>query len=487
MLRLLCELGITYRSIKLKAKTALSFSIGPIGAAAFSVITLPLITWFFSQEVVGKIALFQVCLSLSTLLFSLGLDQGYVREFHDSRSTYTLFKMSVYPGFFLLISCTFVITISGYSLSGILFDVIDFKISLLIFLGLISSYFSRFFSLVLRMHERGFLYSLTQLLPNALLLIVLSGYVFFNFDKSLDNLVSAMSASLVFVCLAFGWNTRTYLLKSVNSKWDWGVLIKLLKFGVPLSLGAVAFWGLTALDKLLLRSLSSFEELGIYSVAVSFAAAAAVFQTAFSTIWVPTVYKWARLEVDPERVYSVTRYILAFVVLIFSCAGLLSWVITLFLPKAYFEVQWLVLSCLSYPLFYVLSETTVVGIGIVRKSYYSMVASIISVCFNLIGNILLIPDFGAKGAAISTSLSFFIFLVLRTEFSIFVWKPIPRVVLYLFTSLCTFGAVFFTMFGERFTSLNFLYWSMLVVASIIVFAKQYLQVYIYVRSKLLKS
>ena len=57
-----------------------AFAIGPIGAAVLGLISLPIITWLFSQEDVGRMAVLQVTLSFSILLFSLGLDQSYVRE-----------------------------------------------------------------------------------------------------------------------------------------------------------------------------------------------------------------------------------------------------------------------------------------------------------------------------------------------------------------------------------------------------------------------
>lgn len=60
-----------------------AFAIGPIGGAVLGLISLPIITWFFSQEDVGRMAMLQVTLGFSILLFSLGLDQSYVREFHE--------------------------------------------------------------------------------------------------------------------------------------------------------------------------------------------------------------------------------------------------------------------------------------------------------------------------------------------------------------------------------------------------------------------
>ena len=65
-------------------KTIGLFSLGPVIAAALGLIYIPIITWMFTQEDVGRIAMFQVAISFSVLLFSLGLDQSYVREYHET-------------------------------------------------------------------------------------------------------------------------------------------------------------------------------------------------------------------------------------------------------------------------------------------------------------------------------------------------------------------------------------------------------------------
>src|SRR5690606_9924790 len=125
-----------------------------------------------------------------------------------------------------------------------------------------------------------------------------------------------------------------------------------------------------------------------------------------STVWAPTVYKWASKGEGLENIHKVSRYMLCLVVLLFCLAGLLSWIITLFLPSNYATVQWVLVACLGAPLLYTLSETTVVGIGITRRSGFAMLAAVVAFLINLVGNWFLIPRFGAAGAAVSTCISF---------------------------------------------------------------------------------
>lgn len=426
----------------------MQFSIGPIAGASLGLLTLPLITWFFSQEDIGRLAMLQVTISFSILLFSLGLDQAYVREFHEVDDRPKLLKLATLPGLILLILTLATLNVSSYSLSLWLFDVNNQWLTTLIVISLLASFQSRFLSLVLRMKGQGLAFSMSQVLPKIILLLVIGWYVFFGTEKNLVNLVLANTVATLSVCLIFSWNTRKELVLALRSKFDSREFRRLIKFGAPLILGGLAFWGLTAVDKVFLRTMSSFEELGLYSVSVSFAAAAIILQSIFSTVWAPTVYAWASKGEGLEKVHQVTRYMLAIVVLFFILVGLFSWLVQFILPPEYQAVQWIVIACFGYPLLYTLSETTVVGIGISRRSSFAMLAAVIAFIVNIIGNWLLIPEFGAAGAAASTCFSFFVFFILRTEFAIYLWSPLPRLELYFLTAMSVAGASLQALFAN---------------------------------------
>lgn len=451
------------------------FAVGPIGAAFLSLITLPVITWFFSQEDVGRIAMLQITISFSTLLFSLGLDQSYVREFHDVDDKPALLKNAILPGLSLLFITLFVLLSFGGNLAYWLFEQQEWYLSLMISIALMAAFISRFLSLVLRMNERGLAYSMSQLLPKVMLLVIIGSYVLVDADKILANLVLANTAAIVFVCLIFAFNTRREWIAGIAAPIDYQHLKMMLRFGLPLILGGVAYWGLTATDRIFLRILSSFDELGIYSVAASFAGAATILQSIFSTVWAPTVYKWVSKGEGLENLYKVNRYILGLVVFLFCLFGLFSWVVTLFLPESYSGVQWILVSCLGAPLLYTLSETTVVGIGITRRSGFSMLASLIAFAVNLLGNWLMIPRFGAAGAAVSTCISFWIFFLLRTEFSIYLWKPMPRLFLYGYSIVVVAGACSFTLLGESLYPFALVFWGAVLVAALVGFKVEFIE------------
>lgn len=451
-------------------KKIAAFALGPIAGAALGFLTLPIITWFFSQEDIGRLAMLNVVTSFSILLFSFGLDQAYVREFHESKNKPALFKTTLLPGLFLLTITLAILLSLDNQISLWLFNIDSQLLSLMVAVVILSTFIARFLSLILRMNEQGLAYSMSQVLPKLLLILIIGGYVIFSATKDITNLVFANVAATLFVCLIYAWNTRKEWLSGIKEKINYPYLKSLLSFGFPLIFGGLAFWGLTATDKILLKELSSFEQLGLYSVAVSFAGAATIFQTIFSTVWAPTVYKWAAAGEGLENIHKVNRYVLLVVIILFCLAGLFSWVVTWILPSNYKDVQWILIPCLGYPLLYTLSETTVVGIGITKRSGFAMIASFLAFIANLLGNWLLIPIWGAAGAAVSTCAAFWLFFVLRTEFAIYLWKPMPRLVLYSYTSLLVIGAVLISLYGDEYSYEAIVFW-LLILSSTLIFFK----------------
>lgn len=424
-------------------KTILGYAVGPIGSGLLGLLTLPIITWFYSVEDVGRISMLQVFTSFSILFFCLGLDQVYVREYHDTNNKPLLLKTVVFPSLALcLLILVSLFIIDPYFISYWLYDIKSIYLSLITITCFLVALLSRFLSLILRMQERAFAFSMSQLLPKILLLLFIFSTIWFGYSRDAYNLLTANTMSLFFAFIIYGWNTRKDWLPAINMKIDSQKFRTYLMFSTPLLVGGFASWGLNTADKLFLRVMGSYSDLGIYSVAMSFAGVATIIAGIFNIIWAPMVYKWVSTgNIDFHKIDRVSEYVLAAIYFAVVCSGLFSWVIPYFLPQEYEKVQILITICLIGPLFYTLSETTAVGIAITRKTKFSMYASIIAMIVGVIGNYLLVPILGASGAAISLAISFWVFYILRTEFSKIVWRKIPFIKSYWISSIILFLAI----------------------------------------------
>jgi len=435
----------------LNARKIAAFAVGPIGSAALGLLIVPFTAWYFPAEDVGRIAMLQVAISFCLLLFSLGLDQAYVREFHESADKAALLKRCVWPGLSLLTLSLLTLLAWPSALSKLLFDLESATASAIVAACLVCAFLGRFIALVVRMEERGLIFSFSQILPKLSVLACLTFFVIGSTQRQLTQLLIANAISLLSVVVVIGWMTRKSWMSATICDTPSRVipLRQLLHFGSPLILSGVAFWGMISLDRIFLKELSTFESLASYSIAASFAGIAVIIQSIFSTIWAPMIYKKSSDGVDPILIEKMVSTILSVVVVIFATSGLLSWIIKTILPPQYIDVQFILVACLGYPLLYTLSEASGIGLGITRRSRETMIAAVAALVVNGIANFLLIPNFGAQGAASATAISFLALLILRTEMAKRAWINFNTTTLYLMSSTCTALSVATALYGKQ--------------------------------------
>lgn len=462
-----------------------SFSIGPVGAALTSLFSIPIIAWLFDPADVGRISILQITISFSLLLFTLSLDQAYVREYYFSANKKELFATSSIPGLLIvfLVGICFFLYDSTF-LSHWLFEISSAYISLVVLLSVLANYISRYLTLVLRMEQKGFAYSISQLLPKLFVLIIVACLTLVDTDLNFQLLVSIYAISYV-VSVAYliplVWDT-TISLKSAS--FNWKELRRLLGYSAPLVVGGIAFWGLTALDRVFLNVYTSYQDLAVYSVAISISSVSIIMQSIFSTIWAPTVYKRISEGGNESIVIYATRYMTLAVIFLFFLVTLISPLLQYVLPAHYYSVVWLVPACMCYPLLYTLSETSVVGANIQKKTKHLMLLSVFCLLINIILNMYLIPAHGVSGAVISTSISFWFYFVMRTEVSCRYWRSFQRADVYFFT----FCSVSLT-FVDPLTFGNYIYltralWLLLVLLALLRFRIEVAKSLFFIKKKL---
>ena len=412
-------------------KKILGFAIGPLGAAALGLVAVPLTAWLFSPEDVGRLNLFQITVSFGLLLFVLGLDAAFVREYHGCHDLPALLKACFLPGFLMLSVGSIAAATYASELSFGLFKISNPLIYPLVAIAIMLNYISRFLSLILRMQERGLAYSMSEIIPRALQLLLLFGIYWFELHRNFITLLWISVASTLAVVLLYAWNTRDQWQPALTARTSAELQKSLLRFGTPLVFSGLAYWGLTATSSLVLRRDSTLSELGLYSVTNSFAAAAAILQSIFTVVWAPTIYKWINEGVDMARLDKIAHQALGVVCLIFCLVGSFSWLTDYLLPEYYINVKYLLVCAVAPTLLYALSEITSVGIGVTRRTTLTIWITLAAVAINILISNWLVPDHGAAGAVIANAMAYIVFFIGRTEVSAKVWRQFPRVRLYI--------------------------------------------------------
>jgi O-antigen/teichoic acid export membrane protein len=430
-------------------RTVLAFAIGPITSAGLGLITVPAIAWVYPPADVGRLNIVQIAVSFGVLLFNLGLDRAYVREYHEWNDRGALLKACFTPGLALMLLVMLASMPFERRLANWLFGLGHIGYYWALMACVVVSFISRFLSLILRMQDRGMAFSASQILPKVILLLAVVALSLPVFSRTFGELEAAYLASLLSVLFVYSWNTRREWSPALQAPFPHAHIRGLLDYGVPLIFAGVAYWGLDATSTLTLRSLSTLPQLAIYSVSMSFAGVGVVFQTIFTVLWAPMVYKWVAHGVDMRRVDHVAQQALAVVCAIWVLSGALSWLTDFVLPAHYAQVKYLMLCCIGEPLLYTLSEVTCVGIGITRRSMLSLWSTVAGLVANVALSVWLVPGHGAAGAVVANATAFLVFFVARTEASAYVWRPFPRARLYAFVTLGVALSIATLVYGPR--------------------------------------
>lgn len=77
------------------------FVVGIIAAAVVSALTVPFLAWFFSADSIGRFSFFLLTVSFVVQIGTLGLEQGYVREYHAAENRKLLFFQAIAPSLIL--------------------------------------------------------------------------------------------------------------------------------------------------------------------------------------------------------------------------------------------------------------------------------------------------------------------------------------------------------------------------------------------------
>lgn len=398
----------------------LYFAVGPLGGALLGFITVPITTWLVSPEQFGLTTMFTLFQTLLTSFVYLGIDQSFVREYSSYKGSKEnlLFNAMLIPmaiSIFLMIGILFFIN----PISEYLFSEVNMLIMIALIIWIPFVVIERFLLLNIRMQEKGLQYSAFSILVKLTVMIV-TILLLFTFERTYTSIVlGAIIGQIVGDGILLFFSRK--VLKFINVKIDETLIKRMLSFGLPLLPAMVITWVLNSTDRIVLDYFSTIQDIGIYFSAMKLVSALVMVQGIFATFWSPVAYRWHEEKVDTKK-FTQVSYTLSFVmgavfigILLFK--ELAIWI----LSPEYAEAQYILPFLLFTPIMYTMSETTMMGISIARKTHWNIWISLLAALINIIVNILLVPSMGGIGAAIGTGVAYIIFFWARTIISRKYW------------------------------------------------------------------
>jgi len=403
-------------SIKGYIKNFFFFSVGTWLKGIINFITIPIISYLILPEEFGKASMFSLIYNITFLVTMLGLDQAFLRFYNEMEyeKRKTLFWEC------LLLPLLFSAFVSiGFILFERKISVIFFKnyypfIGWLLSLSLILGVFQRFNELSVRMQKRGLAFSTTKVVSS--LFDALSTILYARFVSAdlYAVIVGQMGGNFAAILYGFLVDKRNRIFSRVSLT----KIRKYMSYSLPYVPTSLLLWLFTSMDRISLRYYSTFNEMGLYTAAFKLVSVMSLIQTGFTTFWVPIAYEKYAKEPENKDFYRKAFLTVSFVMYVFGLLVIgFKDIIFLLFAKDYREASYIAPFLILMPIMYTISETTVVGINFKKKTYWHIVIAVASALANFIGNTLLVPVLGGKGAAISTGLSYIVFFAMRTVIS----------------------------------------------------------------------
>lgn len=466
--------------ISLGAGTILYMIVGFIGT--------PIITRLVDPTAYGRMSMLSVYSSFGMMLCGLGLDQTLVRFFYQSdelaykrKLLKTCFKYSVIALITLIVICSIYLAVAvKYRFTYIQVDELP-----LMLLNVFSLLLSRYVMLTLRLTYKTKEYSLVNILHKVLyifitvvLVIMLKRYHFACLA------IATITSTLISAAIGVGINSELWQSKGEYTALPYDSMT-LLKYGLPLMLSSGISVVFNALDKLALSKYCSLADVGVYASAMNIMAIFSIVKTTFTALWMPSAVEHYERDASNKLFYQKGNAIISCVMIIFGAGVVLCKdLIVLLLGSEYSGAAAIIPFLMFEPIMYTISESTATGIAISKKSGYQVIVSAGACILNLIGNVVLTPSLGGRGAALSTAIAYIMFFALRTGLAnrvFFVEYHLTRftllvVMLFAFAfygSLTVFSWKYLVFFGAIFATALLVYAEY--ISEIVKMAKSFLQ------------
>ncbi|WP_239256606.1 lipopolysaccharide biosynthesis protein [Listeria ilorinensis] len=400
------------------------FSIGSLGSALLNLILIPITTYFLTPTEYGKTSMFFLAQTFLMYVIYLGFDQAYTREFHAYKNKQRLLQnaMLIPLSYSLLLILT-IILFSSY-VSEWLFASPRYQHAIyLLALSILFMIFERFILLKSRMENRAVTFSFYSILVKFTILLGTIIALWIGSASFITVVYGMLFGQILGDLLLIVLNIQIFQVKSFRI--DFALLEKMAHFALPIVVATFLYSLFIIVDKLFLRYFGDFADLGLYTAAFKVASALMIIQVSFANFWIPTAYEWYEKKKPLFYYKNISDMVMFIVAVLFLIMMLFKKWIVLILSPEYTEAQYIFPMLCFYPLMMTVGETTGLGIAFQKKSHLNIVISCIGLVVSLSLNFLLVPTFGALGAAIATGTVYIVHFLLRTFFSMLVWQGFP--------------------------------------------------------------
>ncbi len=384
------------------------YAIASLTSPLVSLLLSPFLAHTLSRTNYGALVVLNTIVALLTGITQLGLNAAYTRlhtyECQTRREQFEALSTLVILLLLILLPVMLLGEIIAPWLAYVFLGSSSYTEAIQIAMGLVLVQNLTIPSLVwLNAERRPGLFStvsLINLFVTAGATIVLVGFLHLSITGAL--IAGGLGDAVIVVC------TIPYIFHLTGIHFRLSMASSMLAFGVPHAMNFISGWVLQLSDRYLLVHFASLSLVAGYSAAYSMGSIlSAAIIAPFSLAWWVLMYPIAKRD-DAQHVFKlVFRWFsiaLLFASFAMSLAGIS--VLHLFFPVSYWATSSIIpiiaLSMMFYGIFIVVN----LGTSLKRKTWLVSIYFIFSALVNVGANVILIPLFGAMGAALATLIAY---------------------------------------------------------------------------------
>ena len=392
---------------------SLIYGIGSIIVNASGFILIPIYTNFLSTSeygILSSVALFSSLITPVLVLGQSGAVGRYYFELNDQNEWKIFFSTVSY---FLLIF-GLVITLFLYIFGETIFDNIfkSVRFDPYIKIGLWIAYFSMMPALPLALFQvrgQALTYRFLTTMSFSFLTIFMFLFVVWLKRGALGGLYAQLLAGIIMSMFYI-----YFIIREAFTKISFKYLKVALLFGLPLMIYSIFGIITEVASKYFIERFTTLSDLGVYNLAQQYSSGLILVVSALNMAWVPIFYEKAG-DAKENHIFEIFGlYLVAFVTLLGLLMSLFANEFILFLaPKTYkYAANLIPVIILAYVFGNGLWILLVNPIFYSKQTKYLPWLTSISGVFCILSNILLVPKYGAMGAAISLLLSYILLVIL---------------------------------------------------------------------------
>lgn len=391
---------------KMLKNTAWYFG-GTIASAILGFINTPLLTRILEPKVYAQYGMLVTFTTVLATFIYLGQDEAFMRFFDKRKEGYkNYFWRCIRIPLLLCVVVMFLLLEPSHLLLNWVFESeLPLFTCILIGVYVVAIVIQRFLMLTARMEERAANYAISNIVTKGGFILATAAIYYLTKALPFDEIIICLLFGVV-IALLVNLMVVTRISHNVNPEGEDVLSKDLLKFGLPFAFSTTFFFTVPLIEKLIIRTQTSWETLAIYTAAAIFVTVMNLVKTTVNSIWVPYVYKNYQNEDKFKRIfYNVGICLIAFCLAVIAGTILTRrWLVLVFDSK-YYEAMLIAPAMVCGACFDLLSGIYSIGINITKKTKYHIIIPVIQLAVSSIVLFTLLPIMGLRATGISYLLS----------------------------------------------------------------------------------